>query len=781
MSEKKNQFPGFIGPSNTQRVSRFDCQRTVNMYLENDSLGAGKNQEPAVLVGTPGLSLFTSVGPGPIRCVYNVSNSQAIYIVSGNQVFVFPSPASNPVFLGVLTTFGGYVSCVDNGIEIVFVDGTINAFYSTLGQTNWVNISTGGVTNTTVAVGGSGYVDGVYPGVTLTGGTGKYASMDITVTGGGVVTATVGLSPGVGYTIGDVLTVNNSSLGGTGSGFSVTVTAVGQPNFYPASQVTYQDSYFLFVDPGTQNFFSSDSNQISFSPLNYCIKAGNPDKIVGLISNNRELYVFGQWTTEIWWNSGTGFPPFQRQDGKFSQIGCLAPASISRIFNSIIWLGASPQGGAIVYMMENDQPQRISNHAVEFALQSLGTNLAFATAYSMQLEGHYFYFLNCTGLNTTWVYDLATEEWFEMQSSINGVYGRHLAQYHCYLNGIHYVGDYQSSNIYTYDFTNYTDNGSPILRLRQAPHISEKLQRIFYHLLEIDFSPGTGVSPGLGIPGPLYAALDPLLTQSTVNLTNNNLTAQSNTTAYGCSQATIGVSSGKWYWEVRVNHSGSVAPTFGVIGNGVYPTTAIGANGHTSGFAAYIASLIPVSMNLWLSSGVVAWQSISSIEDGDVYGLALDADAGTLTGYCKGVLIGTANLLSSFSPLTAPFYPAITVYEPTYSGSPVSVTCNFGGGSFVYPVPPGFNAGLYVTNTIPVSANPANAIAPTVWLEVSNDGGMTFGSPIQATIGKRGNYYNRARWQRLGSSRDRVYRVTCTDPVQFDLLSAMMDVEVGSA
>ena len=768
MSEKKNQFPGFIGPSNTQRVSRFDCQRTVNMYLENDSLGAGKNQEPAVLIGTPGLSLFTSVGPGPIRCVYNVSNSQAIYIVSGNQVFVYPSPASNPVFLGVLTTFGGYVSCVDNGIDIVFVDGTINAFYSTLGQTNWVNISNGGVTNTTVAVGGSGYVDGVYPGVTLTGGTGQYASMDITVTGSGVVTATNGVSPGVGYTIGDVLTVNNSSLGGTGSGFSVTVTAVGQPNFYPATQVTYQDSYFLFVDPGTQNFFSSDSNKVSFSPLNYCIKAGNPDKIVGLISNNRELYVFGQWTTEIWWNAGTGFPPFQRQDGKFSQIGCLAPASISRIFNSIIWLGASPQGGAIVYMMENDQPQRISNHAVEFALQSLGTNLAFATAYSMQLEGHYFYFLNCTGLNTTWVYDLATEEWFEMQSSINGVYGRHLAQYHCYLNGIHYVGDYQSANIYTYDFTNYTDNGSPILRLRQAPHISEKLQRIFYHLLEIDFSPGTGVSPGLspGLVNNTYATLDPIYTQSGMVLSNGNLTAtRSSFAPWAEARATIGITNGSWYWEGTFpNDVGSSDQRIGIT-NSTFPSS-INCIGIGPDSIAYVYN----PGNLYYNSLPVSSVELE-ITNGTVMGFALNADAGTLSFYISGILQGTVNLLTLSTPFVGPYFPATSLYE---SGD--STTFNFGATPFVYPVPPGFNAGLYVTNT-----NPTNAIAPTVWLEVSNDGGMTFGSPIQATIGKRGNYYNRARWQRLGSSRDRVYRVTCTDPVQFDLLSAMMDVEVGSA
>jgi hypothetical protein len=70
---------------------------------------------------------------------------------------------------------------------------------------------------------------------------------------------------------------------------------------------------------------------------------------------------------------------------------------------------------------------------------------------------------------------------------------------------------------------------------------------------------------------------------------------------------------------------------------------------------------------------------------------------------------------------------------------------------------------------------------PRVTLEISNDGGETWSNPIYAKMGKVGRYNTRARWQRLGSSRDRVFRVTISEPVRATLLSAYLDVEQGQA
>ena len=71
---------------------------------------------------------------------------------------------------------------------------------------------------------GAGYADGVYPDVPLTGGSGFGATADITVAGG-VVTVVTLVEPGAGYEVGDVLSADDSELGGLGgAGFSIPVT-----------------------------------------------------------------------------------------------------------------------------------------------------------------------------------------------------------------------------------------------------------------------------------------------------------------------------------------------------------------------------------------------------------------------------------------------------------------------------------------------------------------------------------------------------------------------------
>jgi len=73
--------------------------------------------------------------------------------------------------------------------------------------------------------GGSGYTNGTYTNVPLTGGNGANATATVVVSGGAVTTVTITLR-GAGYVIGNTLSASNTNLGGTGAGFSVPVTAI---------------------------------------------------------------------------------------------------------------------------------------------------------------------------------------------------------------------------------------------------------------------------------------------------------------------------------------------------------------------------------------------------------------------------------------------------------------------------------------------------------------------------------------------------------------------------
>jgi len=76
-------------------------------------------------------------------------------------------------------------------------------------------------------VGGSGYVNGTYTNVPLTGNTGANATATVVVSGGAVSSVTPTLR-GAGYIVSttNLLTAANTYLGGTGSGFTVAVSAI---------------------------------------------------------------------------------------------------------------------------------------------------------------------------------------------------------------------------------------------------------------------------------------------------------------------------------------------------------------------------------------------------------------------------------------------------------------------------------------------------------------------------------------------------------------------------
>jgi hypothetical protein len=101
---------------------------------------------------------------------------------------------------------------------------------------------------------GSGYTNGTYNNVPLTGGSGANATATVVISGGAVTSVTVTLR-GAGYVVGNTLSASNTNLGGTGAGFSIPVTAI------------YAQTITLSVaasGTGTQDLtFSTPANLIS--------------------------------------------------------------------------------------------------------------------------------------------------------------------------------------------------------------------------------------------------------------------------------------------------------------------------------------------------------------------------------------------------------------------------------------------------------------------------------------------------------------------------------------
>lgn len=403
----KSQFP-FCAGSYEARSKKFDSARTVNMFPEMHSYGAGKGGEAATLYSTPGLRKVQTLGLGPIRGAYTISNAQLSFIVSGNEVFQITAAEGTPITVtGNLNSSSGPVSIADNGTHVIIVDG--------------VN----------------------------------------------------------GYTI-------DLSI-------APALTTIVDPNFYDgAKSVTYQGGYFILEVPNSSNFFLSDIDSIDFLPLNESSAVSSPDILLAVISNTEQLYLLGARTIEVWsLTAASASAPFQLIQGRVSNIGLTAFATVKRLAGTFLWLGANDQGDGVVYSMENDSPTRVSTHAIEHALQQLG-DLSTATALGYQEDGHYFYELNAPGSDTTWVYDMSTKQWHERQSIENGDIGRHFGEHNCFLNGEHIIGDYRNGNLYVYDQNHFFDDDEPIRRMRQTPHSSNGLANTFYKTLQVDIQPGVG-------------------------------------------------------------------------------------------------------------------------------------------------------------------------------------------------------------------------------------------------------------------------------------------------
>ena len=73
--------------------------------------------------------------------------------------------------------------------------------------------------------GGSSYTNGTYLNVSLTGGSGSGAVANIVVSGGAVTSVTL-TQGGTGYIVGNTLSATASTIGGTGSSFSIPVATV---------------------------------------------------------------------------------------------------------------------------------------------------------------------------------------------------------------------------------------------------------------------------------------------------------------------------------------------------------------------------------------------------------------------------------------------------------------------------------------------------------------------------------------------------------------------------
>jgi hypothetical protein len=272
---------------------------------------------------------------------------------------------------------------------------------------------------------------------------------------------------------------------------------ITDPDFPGAVTVSYLDGYFVFNEPNSQRVWvTSLLDGTTIDPLDFASAEGSPDGLVALLVNNREAWLFGTNSIEVWYDAGTPDFPLARIQGASNEIGCVAPYSVAKLDNSLFWLGQDARGRGIVYRNNGYTGVRASNHAIEWQIQEYG-NLSDAIAYTYQQDGHSFYVLTFPTADKTWVYDVSTQSWHERAGWVNGNFTRHRSNCQMAFNSEIVVGDFENGNIYAFDLDVYADNGQIQKWLRSwraIPSGQNNLKRTAQHTMQLDCETGVGLN-----------------------------------------------------------------------------------------------------------------------------------------------------------------------------------------------------------------------------------------------------------------------------------------------
>jgi len=293
------------------------------------------------------------------------------------------------------------------------------------------------------------------------------------------------------------------------------VTSGGKGYCYELSTNILTEISGLVADQGGMLYgyfvaFNREDSQIRISDL-FDGQTWDPTQFAGrtigadpwqamLVTPYGQIFLPGSKTGEVWYNAGA-FPfPFAPDPSGLFEEGSAATFSIQQAGKSVVWLATNGEGGYKVVRATGYTPDRISTHAVEFAIAGY-TRIDDAIGQAYTDQGHSFYLLTFPTANVTWCFDFTTNEWHERGTWIaeRSSYQYWRPVFHSFAFGMHLMADRQSGVLYRMANDLPRDvEGRVIRRLRRSPAVVNQHLRVFIGKVEILAEAGVGTITGQG-------------------------------------------------------------------------------------------------------------------------------------------------------------------------------------------------------------------------------------------------------------------------------------------
>lgn len=267
-----------------------------------------------------------------------------------------------------------------------------------------------------------------------------------------------------------------------------------------ATMGDYLDGYFLCLDGANSTFYISallDGTSWA-TGVDFAQRTTASDPWVSMKVQGRNVWLFGEVTSEVWYDTGASSFPFAAHPSGLVQYGIASPFSVARTEGALVWLGTSGIGNCYVLRASGFAPEVVSNYALQSVLASY-IRVSDAIADSYNDLGHTFYVISFPGQNATWAWDAQSGDWAERGTwdIANNRFNAWAPRFHALAFGEHRILDSMGGNVYRMSSTLALDAGSSLIRrVRRAPALTAENERIFYSAFELDLEPAIGIAAG---------------------------------------------------------------------------------------------------------------------------------------------------------------------------------------------------------------------------------------------------------------------------------------------